>query len=234
MAGGATPTSSATTTGSPIAPRGPPGCSGPVATRIRSWRSCSTGCVSSIRARPPAGGWSPTRWRMSRRRRSSPRRWRACPCRPSPSPHRPRWSLRRPRPCRSPLRRRWSRWWRLGVVVWRSGCWRSLLSRRVIRRICWTWTLDLEADLGIDTVKQAEVFANIREAYGIERDDSLKLRDYPTLNHVVAFVNERSDAPGPSGAGARARVASRACAGGGAGGGGCGWWCRGAGVGDRC
>ena len=31
--------------------------------------------------------------------------------------------------------------------------------------------LDLEADLGIDTVKQAEVFATIREAYGIERDD---------------------------------------------------------------
>ena len=59
--------------------------------------------------------------------------------------------------------------------------------------------LDLEADLGIDTVKQAEVFATIRETYGIERDDALKLRDYPTLNHVVAFVNERSGAaPGGS------------------------------------
>ena len=33
--------------------------------------------------------------------------------------------------------------------------------------------LDLEADLGIDTVKQAEVFAAIREAYGIARDDNL-------------------------------------------------------------
>ncbi len=54
--------------------------------------------------------------------------------------------------------------------------------------------LDLEADLGIDTVKQAEVFASIREAYGIERDDSLKLRDYPTLNHVVGFVNDRTPA----------------------------------------
>ena len=52
--------------------------------------------------------------------------------------------------------------------------------------------LDLEADLGIDTVKQAEVFAAIREAYGIERDDALKLRDYPTLRHVVRFVIERS------------------------------------------
>ena len=55
--------------------------------------------------------------------------------------------------------------------------------------------LDLEADLGIDTVKQAEVFATIREAYGIERDDTLKLRDYPTINHVVAFVRERAGGP---------------------------------------
>ena len=51
--------------------------------------------------------------------------------------------------------------------------------------------LDLEADLGIDTVKQAEVLATIREAYGIERDDQLKLRDYPTLAHVIRFVHER-------------------------------------------
>ncbi len=55
--------------------------------------------------------------------------------------------------------------------------------------------LDLEADLGIDTVKQAEVFASIREAYGIERDDTIKLRDYPTLNHVIGFVKDRAGAP---------------------------------------
>ncbi len=42
--------------------------------------------------------------------------------------------------------------------------------------------LDLEADLGVDTVKQAEVFAAVRGHYGIERDDDLKLRDYPTLD----------------------------------------------------
>jgi len=52
--------------------------------------------------------------------------------------------------------------------------------------------LDLEADLGVDTVKQAEVLATIREAYGIARDDSIKLRDYPTLSHVIRFVHERS------------------------------------------
>ena len=69
--------------------------------------------------------------------------------------------------------------------------------------------LDLEADLGIDTVKQAELFAQVRETYGIERDDSLKLRDYPTLNHVVGFVRDRlphtDDHPGN---GAAAAVAS--------------------------
>jgi acyl transferase domain-containing protein/NAD(P)-dependent dehydrogenase (short-subunit alcohol dehydrogenase family)/acyl carrier protein len=51
--------------------------------------------------------------------------------------------------------------------------------------------LDLEADLGIDTVKQAEVMATIREAYGIVRDDTIKLRDYPTLARVIQFVHDR-------------------------------------------
>ena len=51
--------------------------------------------------------------------------------------------------------------------------------------------LDLEADLGVDTVKQAEMFAAIRAAYNIPRDENVKLRDYPTLAHVIRFVNER-------------------------------------------
>ncbi len=51
--------------------------------------------------------------------------------------------------------------------------------------------LDLEADLGIDTVKQAEVFASIREVYNIARDENRKLRDYPTLAHVIRFVYDK-------------------------------------------
>jgi len=51
--------------------------------------------------------------------------------------------------------------------------------------------LDLEADLGVDTVKQAEVFATIREAYGIVRDEEVRLRDFPTLAHVIRFVYEK-------------------------------------------
>ncbi len=51
--------------------------------------------------------------------------------------------------------------------------------------------LDLEADLGVDTVKQAEVFAAVRERWGLERDDTLRLRDFPTLNHVAGWVRGR-------------------------------------------
>ncbi|HNU04705.1 MAG TPA: SDR family NAD(P)-dependent oxidoreductase [Anaerolineae bacterium] len=48
--------------------------------------------------------------------------------------------------------------------------------------------LDLEADLGIDTVKQAETFQAIREAYDIPFQENLALRDYPTLESVIGFV----------------------------------------------
>jgi hypothetical protein len=45
--------------------------------------------------------------------------------------------------------------------------------------------LDQEADLGVDTVKLAETFAAIRSEFDIPRRDDLKLRDFPTLNHVI-------------------------------------------------
>ncbi|MBO9394502.1 SDR family oxidoreductase, partial [Caldilinea sp.] len=50
--------------------------------------------------------------------------------------------------------------------------------------------LDLEADLGIDTVKQAETFASIREQFGIPFQEGLNLRDYPTLQSVIDFVRK--------------------------------------------
>ena len=72
--------------------------------------------------------------------------------------------------------------------------------------------LDLEADLGVDTVKQAELFAAIREIYGIPRDDNRKLRDYPTLAHVIRFVYEnRPDLAGAT-APSPATVATTAAA----------------------
>ena len=66
--------------------------------------------------------------------------------------------------------------------------------------------LDLEADLGVDTVKQAEMFAAIREIYNIPRDENRKLRDYPTLAHVIRFVYEqRPDLAGAVAIDTRAR-----------------------------
>ncbi|MFI7542164.1 SDR family NAD(P)-dependent oxidoreductase [Actinoplanes sp. NPDC049599] len=58
--------------------------------------------------------------------------------------------------------------------------------------------LDLEADLGVDTVKQAEVFAAVRERFGVARDDNLRLRDFPTLTHVIAWVRDRAGQPAPA------------------------------------
>ena len=50
--------------------------------------------------------------------------------------------------------------------------------------------LDLEADLGVDTVKQAELFATIRSHYNIPRREDLRLSDYNTLARVVSFMSE--------------------------------------------
>jgi acyl carrier protein len=58
--------------------------------------------------------------------------------------------------------------------------------------------LDLEADLGVDTVKQAEVFAAVREEFGVERDPNLQLRDFPTLTHVVGWVRDKTGIAAPS------------------------------------
>ncbi len=49
--------------------------------------------------------------------------------------------------------------------------------------------LDLEADLGIDTVKQAETFQAIRESFAIPFQEGISLRDYPTLEKVIGFVH---------------------------------------------
>ncbi len=50
---------------------------------------------------------------------------------------------------------------------------------------------ELEADLGIDTVKQAEIFAEVRDAYALDRDDSFKLADYPTVEKLAGWLAER-------------------------------------------
>ncbi|OGS53207.1 MAG: hypothetical protein A3J79_14290, partial [Elusimicrobia bacterium RIFOXYB2_FULL_62_6] len=60
--------------------------------------------------------------------------------------------------------------------------------------------LDMEADLGIDTVKQAELFASIREHYGIPRRDNVALKDYPTIRHCIKFVLDERGGAAPAAA----------------------------------
>ncbi|WP_257452840.1 type I polyketide synthase [Archangium lipolyticum] len=51
--------------------------------------------------------------------------------------------------------------------------------------------LDLEADLGIDTVKQVDIFARTREYFGVPRDPNRSLREFNTLRKVVEHIVER-------------------------------------------
>ncbi|MCJ7625977.1 MAG: acyltransferase domain-containing protein, partial [Anaerolineaceae bacterium] len=66
----------------------------------------------------------------------------------------------------------------LGLVSEKTGYPREMLEL----------DLDLEADLGVDTVKQAELFAVVRDTYDIPRRDDLMLSDYNTLSKVIQYV----------------------------------------------
>ena len=49
---------------------------------------------------------------------------------------------------------------------------------------------DLEGELGIDTVKQAEIMADIRAKFELPVDEDFVLSDYPTLNHMIAYIHK--------------------------------------------
>lgn len=51
---------------------------------------------------------------------------------------------------------------------------------------------DLEADLGIDTVKQAQILGRIREHYDLPTDESLAIREVPTPRHIADYVERAS------------------------------------------
>ncbi len=55
--------------------------------------------------------------------------------------------------------------------------------------------LDMEADLGIDTVKQAELFAAMREMYSLPQAEGIQLKDYPTIRHCINYALSASAAP---------------------------------------
>jgi len=53
--------------------------------------------------------------------------------------------------------------------------------------------MEMEADLGIDTVKQATILSMLGEKYHMERDDNLILSDYPTIGHILDLVYQTTD-----------------------------------------
>ncbi len=48
--------------------------------------------------------------------------------------------------------------------------------------------VDMEAELGIDTVKQAEMLILLQEKYGIASNSALVLKDYPTIRHCIKYI----------------------------------------------
>ena len=52
--------------------------------------------------------------------------------------------------------------------------------------------LELEAELGIDTVKQAELLVAIREKFGIGEDVEVVLSELNTLENLASFVSRET------------------------------------------
>ncbi|MCK4258912.1 MAG: SDR family NAD(P)-dependent oxidoreductase [Halanaerobiales bacterium] len=47
---------------------------------------------------------------------------------------------------------------------------------------------DLEADLGIDSVKQAEIIGQVREKYVFEQREDINIKDLNTINKIIEFT----------------------------------------------
>lgn len=58
---------------------------------------------------------------------------------------------------------------------------------------------DLEADLGIDSIKKAQLFGELREMFSLDLGDTgtLQLTDFPTLGHVLLFLRDQGVKDGP-------------------------------------
>ena len=50
---------------------------------------------------------------------------------------------------------------------------------------------DLEADLGIDSIRKAQLFGEIGQKYDLQADDELSLDDFPTLRHLLEYMQSR-------------------------------------------
>jgi len=57
---------------------------------------------------------------------------------------------------------------------------------------------DLEADLGIDSIKKAQLFGELSEYFDVSNPENLRLEDFPTLGHVLRLLQSSADEPSPA------------------------------------
>ncbi len=58
--------------------------------------------------------------------------------------------------------------------------------------------MELEADLGIDTVKQATILALLSEKFGMSKENGFKISDFPTINHIVSLFSSSPESSNAS------------------------------------
>ncbi|MHA1504011.1 MAG: acyltransferase domain-containing protein, partial [Candidatus Heimdallarchaeota archaeon] len=56
--------------------------------------------------------------------------------------------------------------------------------------------MNLEEDLGIDTVKQAEIFGIIRTKYDLPREDGVRIQDYYSVEKIAEYISSRLSSSG--------------------------------------
>ena len=54
---------------------------------------------------------------------------------------------------------------------------------------------DMEGELGIDSIKQAEIMAEIRSTFALPVDEEFQLRDHPTLAHILVYISSLNEVP---------------------------------------
>ena len=54
---------------------------------------------------------------------------------------------------------------------------------------------DLEADLGIDSIKKAQLFGELGEYFEVQPAENMSLDDFPTLRHVLAVLVNAQNSP---------------------------------------
>lgn len=53
--------------------------------------------------------------------------------------------------------------------------------------------MEMEADLGIDTVKQATILSILGEKYRLRQEEGMQLSNYPTIGHIVDLIYTKGD-----------------------------------------